>query len=404
MRPIYLDHNATTPLLPEAWEAMRPFAAEVFGNPASAHHAGRKARQALEDAREQVASLLGAHPDEVTFTSGATEANNLAVFGLVSGRAGGVSPLLDTETVGSRPPLAKTPPIIASSPLEHPCVAEPLKQLAARGFHLHTLPVSPRGIVAFDAGEIPTDTRLVAVMLANHETGAVPPVRDIVLLLPSGVPLHCDAAQAVGKIPVNFRDLGVATLTASAHKFGGPKGVGVLVLRRGTPFAPLLFGGHQQQGRRPGTEPVALAVGMAVALDHAVRNLAINHAKLQSLRARLWERLSSLASPVILNGPDIGSPDVVPTTLNVSFPGCRADLLLMALDLAGVACSTGSACSSGSLLPSPVLRAMGVPDEVLRSAIRFSFGPGVEIADIDDAADRIGSAVRKMRTSGAFAG
>jgi cysteine desulfurase len=204
----------------------------------------------------------------------------------------------------------------------------------------------------------------------------------------------------VGKIPVNFRELGVTALTASAHKFGGPKGVGILVLKRGTPFRPLFFGGHQQHGRRPGTEPVALAVGMAVALEHYITHMDANRAALAALRSRLWERLNELASPVVLNGPTIGSPDALPTTLNVSFPGCRADVLLMALDLAGVACSTGSACSSGSLLPSPVLKAMGVPDEVLRSAIRFSFGPAVTSADIDEAADRVGVAVRRLRENG----
>jgi cysteine desulfurase len=237
-------------------------------------------------------------------------------------------------------------------------------------------------------------------MLVNHETGAVQPVRDIARSLPPGVALHCDAAQAVGKIPVNFRDLGVTTLTASAHKFGGPKGVGVLVARRGAKLRPLMYGGHQEHGRRPGTEPVALAVGMAAALDHMTRNMAANRAKLEALRGRLWTGLNAVAAPVVLNGPEIGAADVVPTTLNVSFPGCRADLLLMALDLAGVACSTGSACSSGSLLPSPVLRAMGVPDDVLRSALRFSFGPLTDFADIDEAADRIGSAARAARGSG----
>jgi cysteine desulfurase len=234
-------------------------------------------------------------------------------------------------------------------------------------------------------------------MLANHETGAIQPVRDIAWSLPPEVAFHCDAAQAVGKIPVNFRELGVTTLTASAHKFGGPKGVGVLIAKRGTKLQPLMYGGHQQQGRRPGTEPVALAVGMAAALEHCTRHMAENRAKLEALRERLWTRLTELASPVVLNGPEIGAADVVPTTLNVSFPGCRADLLLMALDLAGVACSTGSACSSGSLLPSPVLRAMGVPEEVLRSSLRFSFGPMVELADIDEAGNRIGFAVRNAR-------
>jgi cysteine desulfurase len=278
-------------------------------------------------------------------------------------------------------------------------VTEPLRQLEARGFDVEWLPVSPRGVVRADAipSRLRPDTRLVSVMLANHETGALQPVRDIALSLPPGVPLHCDAAQAVGKVPVSFRDLGVTALTASAHKFGGPKGVGVLLLRRGTPLRPLMFGGHQQQGRRPGTEPVALAVGMAAALDHTVRHMAANRAHLEALRARLWDRLRGFAAPVVLNGPEIGSPDALPTTLNVSFPDCRADVLLMALDLAGVACSTGSACSSGSLLPSPVLRAMGIPDEVLHSAVRFSFGPGVSFADIDDAAGRISGAVGRVR-------
>jgi cysteine desulfurase len=376
MQPIYLDHNATTPLVPAAWEAMRPLMTDTFGNPASAHRAGRKARQALEDAREAVAGLLGASADEVTFTSGATEANNLAVFGLVGEPGHGLA-----------------------SPLEHPCVAEPLRQLEARGFTLEWLPVSPRGVVPLGSlvSRVRPETRLVAVMLANHETGAVQPVRELLGPLPPGVPVHCDAAQAVGKMAVNFRELGVTALTASAHKFGGPKGVGVLLLSRGTPLRPLLFGGHQQGGRRPGTEPVPLAVGLAVALEHAVRNLAENRAKLAALRALLWERLQKVAAPVVLNGPEIGSPDALPTTLNVSFPGCRGDVLLMALDLAGVACSTGSACSSGSLLPSPTLRAMGLPEELLRSAIRFSFAPTVGSADIDEAADRIGRAVRRVR-------
>jgi cysteine desulfurase len=218
--------------------------------------------------------------------------------------------------------------------------------------------------------------------------------------LPRGAALHCDAAQAVGKIPVNFRELGATSLAISAHKFGGPKGVGALVMKRGTKLRPLLFGGHQQQGRRPGTEAVALVVGMAAALEVMTRNMAVNHAKLQELRARFWNQLNELAGPVVLNGPEIGAVDVVPTTLNVSFPGCRGDLLLMALDLAGVACSTGSACSSGSLLPSPVLRAMGVPEAILRSALRFSFGAGLAPAGIDEAAARVSSAVKSARIHG----
>lgn len=371
MHPIDLDRNATTPLLPEVAEALR---AAPQGNPASAHALGRKARHALESARESIAALLGAHPDEVIFTSGATEANNLAVL-------------------GQSPPTAAVGRLLAS-PLEHPCVVEPLKQLAARGFDLDWLPVSGRGIV--EVGDGPRGAAFAALMLANHETGAIQPVRELASALPD-VPVHCDAAQAVGKMPVHFHHLGVTSLSASAHKFGGPKGVGVLLLKRGTPLHPLMFGGHQQRGRRPGTEPVPLAVGMAVALYATIRNLDPNRVKLEALRSRLWEKLNETAAPVVLNGPEIGSDDALPTTLNVSFPGCRADVLLMALDLAGVACSTGSACSSGSLLPSPVLRAMGVPEDGLRSAMRFSFGPDTDPAELDEAAIRIGSAVGRMR-------
>jgi cysteine desulfurase len=373
MAPIYLDHNATTPVLPEAADAVRRAEAEAWGNPSSAHAAGRAARRVLENARERVAAALGAHPDEVTFTGGATEANNLAVFGLAAGEPGRV----------------------VASHLEHPCVVEPVRRSEARGWAVEWWPADRRGVVA--PAPLHPDTRLVCLMLANHETGAVQPVRDVARSLPPGTALHCDAAQAVGKMAVNFRDLGATTMAASGHKFGGPKGVGVLVTRRGAALHPLLVGGHQQGGRRPGTEPVALAAGLAAALDHAVRNLDAARAKLAALRARLWGRLCEVAAPVVLNGPEVGAVDVVPSTLNVSFPGCRADLLLMALDLAGVACSAGSACSSGSLLPSPVLRAMGVPDEVLRSAVRFSFGPAVEFADVDEAAGRIGAAGRAGR-------
>ncbi|HEY1375291.1 MAG TPA: aminotransferase class V-fold PLP-dependent enzyme, partial [Gemmataceae bacterium] len=208
-------------------------------------------------------------------------------------------------------------------------------------------------------------------------------------LLPA---VHTDAAQAVGKIAVNFRALQVTALTVSGHKFGGPPGVGALLLRRGANLRPLFYGGHQQHGRRPGTEPVALAVGLTAALAVAVRDLDANTAHVRRLRERFLARLRSDAAPVVVNG------DGVPHILNVSFPGCAADGLLMALDLAGVACSAGSACSSGSLLPSPVLRAMGLPDAELRSAVRFSFGPHTTGAEADDAAGRVVATVKRLRS------
>ncbi len=379
MDSIYLDHNATTPLLPAAREAMLALYEGPCGNPASSHGAGRRARQVLEDSREKVAALLDAFPDEVIFTSGATESNNLAVFG-----------------------LAGNPPgRLLTSPIEHPSVTEPLAQLASDGFLLDRLPVEGTGHVRPDSlpSLLRDDTRLVAVMLVNHETGAVQPVRELAAQVAArpGVAFHCDAVQAVGKLPVLFHVLGVTSLSLSAHKFHGPAGVGALILRRGARIRPRLLGGHQQAGHRPGTEPVALVAGLAVALERAVREAAPRLAHVRRLRERFLTCLRTEAAPVVLNGPEQGG---IPHTLNLSFPGLRADVLLMALDLAGVACATGSACSSGSLLPSPVLRAMGVPGEVLGSAMRFSLGFQQSEAEIEEAARRVVAVVRRLRDGG----
>ncbi len=370
---LYLDNNATTPLLPAVAEAMRPFLTEVYGNPASSHAAGRRARRALEDARERTAALLGAHPDEVVFTSGATEANNLALFGL----------------------CGDPPAHLIASPIEHPSVLEPLRHLPANGFTLDLLPVDGRGVVPAEAlrETLRPDTRLVAVMLANHETGAMQPVQELASRIPKEILFHCDAVQAAGKMPVDFHALGVSSLAVSAHKFHGPKGVGALLVRRGVQLRPRIWGGHQQQGRRPGTESVALAVGLARALEIAVEEMTAHRATVRRLRARFLGHLRAHASPIVLNSPD----DNLPHTLNISFPPLKADLLLMSLDLAGVACATGSACSSGSLLPSPVLQAMGLPEEVLRSAMRFSLSPLLSEAEVDEAARRVAAVVRRLR-------
>lgn len=365
MGVINLDHNATTPLHPAAAAAMRQVEAEAPGNPASAHSLGRKARRFLEDARERVAQLLDARAAEVIFTSGATEANNLALFGLAGA----------------------SPGRIISSRIEHASVIEPLQVLERRGFAVEWLPVGPDGRVAAervgDGRAVPA--RLVAVMLVNHETGVV---QDVAALA-GAAPVHCDAAQAVGKMPVSFRKLSVTTLSLSAHKFGGPKGAGALLVRAGAELEPQMFGGHQQRDLRPGTESASLAVGLATALEQSVAEMAARTARWRSLRAHFLARLAAEVPPIVVNGEGL------PGTVNVAFPGCRADALLMALDLAGVACSTGSACSSGSLLPSPVLRAMGVPAEVLGSAMRFSFG--AETPDLDIAIERITACVRQVR-------
>jgi cysteine desulfurase len=369
---IYLDNNASTPLVPEVVQAMRPFLDEPVGNPASSHRFGRLARKALEDARERLAGLLDAHPDEVVFTSGATEANNLALFGLV-------------------PPA---PGVIVTSSIEHPCVIEPVRQLAGRGYRHTSLPVTAAGSVDGDQAEFPADACLASVMLANHETGAIQPVALLASQLEGRIPFHCDAAAAVGKIAVSFHGLGVTALTLSGHKLHGPPGIGALLLRRGARLRPMLWGGHQQQGRRPGTEPVALAVGLAAAVAWCERHREEHWAKVTALRQRMLDRLRADAAPVAVNGP---AEDGIVHTLNLSFPGCRADVLLMKLDLAHVACSTGSACSSGSLLPSPVLQAMGLPGELLTSAMRFSLSSLLTEAEVDEASARISFCVNELR-------
>lgn len=387
---IYLDNNATTPLLPAVWEAMRPYGIDVYGNPASAHRVGRKARQALEDARERTAVILGAFPDEVIFTSGGTEANNLAIFG-----------------------LAGDPPgHLITSPIEHPSVAEPILQLEKRGFSIDRLPVNKEGIVPLTlpsppggegrvrgerlASLIRPESRLVTVMLANNEVGSVQPIQALVDELQGRCAFHCDAVQAAGKMPVSFHGLGVTTLSISAHKFHGPKGVGALLVRRNTRLPARNHGGHQQQGRRPGTEAVALAVGLAAALEFWHREALERTQHVLKLRRLLLHRLRALAEPVVLNGPSDGG---VPHTLNLSFPGCQADSLLMNLDLAGVACSTGSACSSGSLLPSPVLKAMGVPEVVLQSAMRFSLSSLLTEGEVEEASRRIAAVISRLRAA-----
>jgi cysteine desulfurase len=401
---IYLDNNATTPMLPEVAEAMRPYLMEVYGNPASAHQAGRRARQALEDAREKTAAILGAHPDEVIFTSGGTEANNLAIFGLVGetrndtlarSASEGESPLALRASV-REPMQPGSQGHIITSPIEHPSVAEPIVQLEKQGFAIDRLTVDREGVVQPESLSefLRAETRLVTVMLANNEVGAIQPIAELVPLLEGRAAFHCDAVQAAGRIPVSFKQLGVTTLAISAHKFHGPKGVGALLVRRNTKFRPQLFGGHQQHGQRPGTEAVALVVGLATALELWQRDYRERTEKVLQLRWQLLEALETDAAPVVLNGPREGG---VPHTLNLAFPGCRADSLLMNLDLAGVACSTGSACSSGSLLPSPVLKAMAVAEKELYSAMRFSLSPLLTKEKIAEGARQIVGVVRRLR-------
>jgi cysteine desulfurase len=369
---IYLDHNATTPLDPEVLEAMRPYFLKA-GNAESRHAAGRQARRAWEEAKETVARILGAEPGEVIFTSGGTEANNLAVFGLAG--------------------IYQVPGHVVCSPFEHPAVAEVIAQLEVEKFHVDRPSVNAEGLADAElmAAKFNERTRLATLMLANNETGAIQPVQRLAgLALVQGIPVHTDAVQAVGRIPVNFHALGVTSLAASAHKFHGPLGVGLLLVRKGFRLRSWLVGGGQQQGRRPGTMAVPLAVGLAVALERWHAEAETRITRWLALCDRLETGLTAAlgVDRVIRNGP-ADSALRLPQTVNLGFVGLDGDALLMQLDLAGIAVSLGSACASGSTRLSPTLVAMRVPDDRLHSSIRFSLGATTTETDIKETICRI---------------
>ena len=375
---IYLDNNATTAVLPEVLEAMKPHFLNP-GNAESRHSAGRSARRAWDQARETVARILGAEPSEVIFTSGGTEANNLAIFGLAGAE--------------------HSPGHVVSSPIEHPAVAEPIARLDAAGFLVDWPTVDSEGFAdpLLMAASFRDDTRFATLMLANNETGTIQPLAKLVELAQArGIPVHTDAVQAVGRVPVNFRELGVTTLAASAHKFHGPVGVGVLLVKSGVKLGSRLFGGGPQQGRRAGTVAVALAVGFAKALELWENDAAGRAERWKTLRSRLETALVSAlgADRVVLNGP--GDPTLrLPQTLNLGFRGVDGDSLLMGLDMEGIAVSLGSACASGSTRPSPTLLAMKIPDDRLRSSVRFSLGADTTENDIEQAIPKIIEAVSR---------
>jgi cysteine desulfurase len=386
MDPIDLDHNATSPMDPEVLEAMRPHWLAA-GNPESRHALGRAARRALDAARESIARHLDAEPSEVVFTSGGTEASNLAVLGLAARQADGLRHLV-------------------ASPIEHPAVAGPVERLEAEGFAVDRPEVGTDGLMDAQAmaDAIRPGTRLAALMLANNETGAIQPVARLAALAADrGVPVHTDAAQAVGRVPLSFRSLGVATLAASAHKFGGPVGVGALLVRRGLKLAPILFGGGQQGGLRAGTPTVALAVGMAAALDRWADESEARIGRWRRLRDRLESGLIAALGPerAARNGP-ADDLDRLPQTLNLAFPGLDGDALLIGLDQARVFASLGSACASGSTQPSPTLLAMRVPEDRLRSSVRFSLGPATSEAEVDEAVRRIAGVVERLSRADDF--
>jgi len=381
---IYLDHNATTPIHPEVVEAMARCWREGHANPASQHQLGQKARRVVEDAREEIAEIFGAkvsspRPDRLIFTSGGTEANNLALFGI-------------SRAFSSGPPGR-----VVVSAVEHASVLEPAQHLLDLGWRLDSLGVDADGVARVDRLDdlLRPETRLVSVMLGNHETGVLQPVAELARRCnEAGVPLHTDAVQVAGKLPIDFRGLGVAAMSVAAHKFRGPLGIGALIIRDGVRVEPLHFGGHQQWGMRPGTECVPLVVGMATALRIWRNEREAHFHHLLRLRDRFESGLKSGFPALVVNG---SGAERLPQTSNVAFPGLDGQVLLMALDMAGVACSVGSACSSGSSELSPTLLAMGLPKPVVASSLRFSFGATTTESEIDEAVRRILMVVHELR-------
>ena len=362
---IYLDHNATTPLAPVVAEAMEPYLGAEFGNPSSEHALGRRARQAVDEARTAVAALIGAAASEVVFTSGGTESNNLAIRGVAA----------QAPSVRCR---------IVTSTVEHPATTAPLALLEASGWTLTRVPVAASGILDLDVAlaAFDNDVALVTVMLAQNETGALMPVAALAAAARAhGALVHSDAAQAIGKIPVSVDDLGVDLLSIAAHKCYGPKGVGALYVRRGTPLSPLVVGAGQEGGLRPGTENVAGIVGLGAAALLAIGHLASDAARIAQLRDELWTALSARVDGIRRHTPDDAS---LANTLLVTFPGVLgADVLARVPQLAA---STGSACHAGEHTPNATLLAMGTSPEVASGAVRLSLGRGTTRAEIETSA------------------
>jgi cysteine desulfurase len=375
MRRVYLDNNASTPVLPQVLAAMRPYFGETFGNPSSIHHHGQETRAAVERARDSVARLFGCRASEVVFTSGGTEGNNLAIAGLV-----------------------KAGDHVISSSIEHHAVLNSCKHLEALGCEVTYVPVDGRGLV--DPGDLrralrPT-TKLISIMMANNETGVLQPVEEIGrIAAESDVYFHTDAVQAAGKVAVNVEKIGCDLLSISGHKMHAPQGAGALYVRKGTRLEPLFYGGRHERSRRAGTENVPGIVGLGKAADLALEALELgDEGNLAWLRDRLQQGILSQVDEAGVNGD--GAPRV-PNTANIFFDHIEGEAMVIALDLKGLAISTGAACSSGALEPSHVLMAMGLPGERARASIRFSLGKQNTAEDVEFALALVPETVSRLR-------
>jgi len=378
MRQVYLDNNATTQVDPAVVEAMSSFFLENYGNASSVHSQGQKARAAVEDAREAVAGLIGAASREVVFTSGGTEADNLALRGIA----------MRHRSQGRGIITAKT---------EHPAILKTSELLEGEGFRVTYLDVDQNGTVDVQAAAeaIDEDTLLISIMYANNETGTVQPIKEIgALARQRGILFHTDAVQGVGKTWVDVNELQVDLLSLSAHKFHGPKGVGALFVRDGVDLQPVMLGGSHERKRRGGTENVPGIVGLGKACERAAESLKIFQMTAGGLRERLENGLLERIPEVVVNGAETSR---LPHVSNLSFKGVQGESLLIGLDMEGISVSTGAACSAGSISPSHVLTAMGLPLETINGAIRFSLGRMTNEEDIDYVLERVPKVVSRMR-------
>jgi cysteine desulfurase len=374
--PIYLDHNATTPIHPRVVEAMLPYLRDHFGNPSSGHVYGQRANRAVEHARERVAALLGCQPDEIVFTSGGTEANNLAIRGV-----------LDRSSARRH---------VVTSTVEHPATARPCELLERQGVEVTRLPVDSQGRVLVEEARafVRGDTALVTVMLAQNETGTLMPIAELAKLAHArGALVHTDAAQAVGKVQTRVDDLGVDLLSIAGHKLYAPKGVGALFVRRGTSLGPVLVGAGHERGLRPGTENVPFIVGLGAACELVAADLDVEPSRQRALRDELWKKLSAAIPGIAINGHPT---ERLPNTLNVAFPGARGSAVLAAAP--EIAASTGSACHEGGESPSDVLTAMGLDATAALGAVRLSLGRSTTDEQIDLAAQALTRAWRESIT------
>ncbi len=378
MREIYLDNAATTPIREEAQEAMVKAYRDVFGNSSSVHAFGQAAGKALEDARETFASCIGADAEEIVFTSGGTESDNLAIRGAATASRARGNHIITCAT-------------------EHHAVLHCCQALEREGFSVTILPVDGEGVIDLDGlrEAIREDTILVTVMLVNNETGTLQPVGEICRIAGErGITVHSDVVQAAGKMPLDARGLGAHLLSFSGHKFYGPKGVGALYVRKGTEVVPLMQGGHHEGGLRPGTMNVPGIVGMSTALELATREMDETRSRLGELRDRLAAGIAERIEGVRRNG---GSGETLPNILNLSFEGAEGEALLLGLDMMGVAVSTGSACTSGAVEPSHVLLAMGIPPRLAQCSLRFSLGRNNTGEEIDYVIGILPGIVRRIR-------